>query len=131
MDSQSSYIRQIFPKPFFSPTITKEFKVTEAGIKWTIDIDYMNSGARLIQLHNIIIDCGSNEIANATLKDNYGNVIMHFNKHISMSGIYPMNFIINSGLVKLTILFTAGVKPDFFATCMYQYIMDEETKGKK
>ena len=128
-DSINNYIRQVIPKPYYSETLTKEFFVNGAG-NLECNFDYMKYGARLIHLQTFIIDFGANVVGmTAKLIDNFGNVILSCNKTPAMSGIFPYEYIINSGQIKLILVFSAPPKPDVFATCKFQYITDKAIKN--
>lgn len=125
-DSVNNYIRQVIPKPYYSETFTKEFKKNAAGI-FEVNFDYMKYGARLIHLHTFIIDFGALSAAlTCKLVDNFGNVILITQKTPAMTGIFPIEFIINSGQIKLQLLFSAPLdKFDILATAQFQYITDK------
>lgn len=131
-DSVNNYIRQVIPKPYYSETFTKEFKLNATSGIIEVNFDYMKYGARLIHLHSFIIDFGVLDLTiPIKLIDNFSNVIVSTIKTPAMTGIFPIDFIINSGQIKLQIIFGAPLdKKDILATAQYQYITDKAIPNK-
>jgi hypothetical protein len=131
-DSVNNYIRQVIPKPYYSETFTKEFSVNAVSGILEVNFDYMKYGARLIHLHSFIIDFGAlSAVLTCKLIDNFGNVILSTHKTPAMTGIFPIDFIINSGQIKLQLIFSAPLdKFEILATAQYQYITDKAIPNK-
>lgn len=94
----------------------------------------MQQGARLIHLHSVVLSMARPALPGVVvmeLKDHLNNVYMDIVFDLSMNGFYPLDMVINSGLIKLELTNSAAIAGSVFMTVQYQYISDKPFKLQK